>query len=94
VINGKDWPRTLDNIHEFLTSILGDTGAPLAYVIRVDITVSPEANYPLDAYLMVDQEITYRAPYYGTAVGNDDQTVWDCMKTSAPHISAGSISSM
>jgi hypothetical protein len=39
VINAKDWPRTIDKIREFLASILGDTGVPLTFLIKVDSTV-------------------------------------------------------
>jgi hypothetical protein len=33
-INDKDWPRTLENIREYLASQYGVTGATLDYVIR------------------------------------------------------------
>jgi hypothetical protein len=37
----------------------------------------PEATDPADAYLTVDQDMTYRAPQKGTAFINDKRTVWD-----------------
>jgi hypothetical protein len=63
VINGKDWPRTLETIKEYLASQYGGTGAPLDYVVIPEITVKPEAEDPMDGYGMVDQEMTARVPH-------------------------------
>ena len=35
-INAKDWPKTMESIHEFLRSYLGDHKLTLAYVVRKD----------------------------------------------------------
>jgi hypothetical protein len=70
----------LYNIHKFLASILGDTGAPLAYVIRVEIIVPLEATDTADAHLMVDQELTYCAQHSGTSFRNDKRNVLDYME--------------
>jgi hypothetical protein len=40
-INDKDWPRTLENITEYLASQYGVTGATLDYVFRPEIAVKP-----------------------------------------------------
>jgi DUF2075 family protein len=45
-INEKDWPRTLDNIREYLASQYGVTGATLDYVVRAEISVKPEEEDP------------------------------------------------
>jgi hypothetical protein len=41
-INEKDWPRTLENIREYLDSQYGVTGATMDYVVRAEIAVKPE----------------------------------------------------
>jgi hypothetical protein len=48
VINDKDWPRTLENIRDYLASILGVKGPPLAYVVRTDDEVPGAAEDPND----------------------------------------------
>jgi hypothetical protein len=79
VINCKEWHMKMDNIREFLASVIGDTGVTMADVIHVDSVVPSGAESPADNYLMVDREIAYHAPYTGTAFRNDKRTVWDCM---------------
>jgi hypothetical protein len=46
-INEKDWPRTLEKIEDYLASQYGVTGATLDYVVRAEIDVKPEEEYPL-----------------------------------------------
>jgi hypothetical protein len=41
-INNKYWPRTLENIRDYLASQYGVTGATLDYVVRAEISVRPE----------------------------------------------------
>jgi hypothetical protein len=62
-----------------MVCMLGATGVTLDYVIRSDSAVPPEATDPADKYLMVDQEMTYRAWHKGTAFRNDKLTVCDIM---------------
>jgi hypothetical protein len=64
-INDKYWPRTLENIKEYLASQYGVTGATLDYVVRAEIAVKPEAEDPPENYETVDQEMTARAPPTG-----------------------------
>jgi hypothetical protein len=54
-INDKDWPRTLETIREYLDSQYGVTGATLDYVVRPDIAVKSEDEYPAEGYETVDQ---------------------------------------
>jgi hypothetical protein len=54
-INDKVWPRTLDNIKEYLASQYGVTGATLDYVVRPEIAFKPEAEDPPENYETVDQ---------------------------------------
>jgi hypothetical protein len=75
VINAKDWPKTMEAIHEYLRSYLGDKMIPLAYVVRKDEavpTVEPEGGYAT-----VQDEMIARAPHFrisATGVRNPDQT--------------------
>jgi hypothetical protein len=45
VINEKDWPRTMEAIRELFGSVLGETGVPLAYVVRENVEIPP-GTYP------------------------------------------------
>jgi hypothetical protein len=54
-INEKDWPRTLEKSREYLASQYGVTGATLDYVVRAEIAVKPEEEYPPENYETVDQ---------------------------------------
>jgi hypothetical protein len=54
-INDKNWPRTLENIKEYIASQYGVTGATLHYVVYPDIAVKPEAEDPVENYEAVDQ---------------------------------------
>jgi hypothetical protein len=94
VINDKDWPRALENIREFLVSILGDTRVPLAYVIQADHIVPLYATDPADTYLTVDQDMTYRAPYSGTIFRMTSAMFGITWPTSATHMNAGFMSSL
>jgi hypothetical protein len=54
-INDQDWPRTLENIKEYLAYHYGVTGATLDYVVPPDIAIKPEAEDPAENYETVDQ---------------------------------------
>ena len=60
-IDAKDWPKTMEAIVEYLRSYLGETGIPLAYVVREEVAVpvdDPEGGYP-----SVQDEMIARAPH-------------------------------
>jgi hypothetical protein len=76
-INDKDWPRTLENIREYLASQYGVPGATLDYVVRAEIAVKPEEEDPPENYETVHQEMTARAPHTGRPFVNDRRKVWD-----------------
>jgi hypothetical protein len=78
-VNNKDWPRTLENIKEYISSQYSVTGATLDYVVRPEIAVKPEAEDPPENYETVDQEMTARAPHTGRPFVNDRRKVWDIM---------------
>jgi hypothetical protein len=46
VINEKDWLRTMEAIHEFFGSVLGETGVPLACVVRENVEIPPGTDPP------------------------------------------------
>ena len=52
-----DWPKVFEAIQEWLKSCLGVTKIPLAYVIRANEDVQPEAAEPLDGYDSVQEEM-------------------------------------
>jgi hypothetical protein len=65
VINDKDWSQTLETTKEYLASQYGGTWANLDYVVRPDIEVKVEGEYPADGYDTEDQKMTARAPHTG-----------------------------
>ena len=78
-----DGPKAFEAIQEWLKSCLGVTKIPLAYVIRVNEDVQPEAVDPPDGYDSVQEEMIARAPILDPA-GNhtatflsDRQRVWE-----------------
>jgi hypothetical protein len=77
VIIENNWHRTRETIKDYLASQYGGTGANLDYVVRPDITVKPEAEYPVKGYDTVDQEMTARASHTGRYFVDDRRTVWD-----------------
>ena len=64
-INSKDWPKTMESIHEYLRSYLGDRKIPLAYVVRKDEDVP--ANDPAAGYSTVQEAMIARAKHYTVA---------------------------
>jgi hypothetical protein len=78
-INDKDWPRTLENIREYIASQYGVTGATLDYVVRAEIAMKPKEEDTPENYETVDQEMTARAPHTGCPFVNDRRKVWDIM---------------
>jgi hypothetical protein len=75
VINEKDWPRTMEAVCEFFGSVLGETGVPLAYVIRENCELSPGTD-PSEWYITVAEEIIERAPHGSQAYANDSGVTW------------------
>jgi hypothetical protein len=78
VINKKDWPRTMDAIHEFFGSVLGETGLTLAYVIRENVEI-PLGTDPSERYITVAEEMIVCAPHGNQAYENDSMEVWSYM---------------
>jgi hypothetical protein len=61
-INAKDWPKTMESIHEYLRSFLGDHKIPLAYVVRKDVDVP--VNDPMTGYPTVQDAMIARAKHF------------------------------
>lgn len=66
-INSKDWPKTMEAIHEYLRSYLGDKKIPLAYVVRKDTDVP--ATDPEGGYASIQEEMIARAPHFSIVAG-------------------------
>ncbi len=71
-INSKDWPKTMESIHEYLRSYLGDRKIPLAYVVRKDEDVP--ADNPAAGYLTVQEAMIARAKHYAVAAADGTKT--------------------
>jgi hypothetical protein len=78
VINKKDWPRTMEAIREFFGSVLGETGVPLAYVVRENVEMPPGTD-PSEGYITVAEEMIARAPHGNHTYANDSMEVWSYM---------------
>jgi hypothetical protein len=61
-INAKDWPKTMESLHEYLRSYLGDRKIPLAYVVRKDEAV-PDDDPP-GQYATVQDAMIARARHF------------------------------
>jgi hypothetical protein len=74
VINEKDWPMTMEAICEFCGSVFGETGVPLAYVVRENVEIPPDTD-PSEGYITVAEEMIARAPHGNQAYANDSMEV-------------------
>ena len=77
-LNDKDWPKTMEAIHEFLRSYLGKTKIPLAYIVR-DVEALPKGDDPAGNYATVQDEMIRRAPHLGMIYQSDNEKVWEIM---------------
>lgn len=83
-IDGRDWPRTIEALEEWLRGCLGVTKIPLAYVIR-DVK-EPPINDPVGGYSTKQAELIARAPILQAGVvppaneptfDSDNAKVWE-----------------
>ena len=66
-----NWPEYIEAVEEWLKGCLGVTGMPLAYVVRPNTEVIPEANDPPTNYATKQDKLIARAPHNITdAAGN------------------------
>jgi hypothetical protein len=66
-IDPKNWPKTIDAIQDHFSTCLGETKAPLAYVIRDEATVPVEADDPQGNYATLEEEMIRRMPHTDAA---------------------------
>ena len=64
----KNWSRTIETLIDYLSQCLGTTKIPLAYVIRDEPVVSPEATDPETNYTTVQEQLIARAPHHNVNV--------------------------
>jgi hypothetical protein len=76
--NEKNRPRTMEAIRELFGSVLGETGVPLAYVVRENVEIPPGTEPP-EGYITVAEEMITRAPHGNQAYANDSMEVWSYM---------------
>jgi hypothetical protein len=62
-IDPKNWPKTMDALQDYFSCVLGETKAPLAYVIRDVAEVPDEANDPPANYDTPENEMIARMPH-------------------------------
>jgi hypothetical protein len=63
----------MEAILEFFGSLLGETGVPLAYIVRENVEMSPN-TYPSEGYITVAKEMIARALPMGTR--HMQMTLW------------------
>ena len=84
-IDAKNWPKTIDALQDYFSSVLGETKAPLAYVIRDMAEVVPEADDISDNYDTPENEMISRMPHQDNNGDNlptyihDRSKVWQTM---------------
>ena len=84
-IDPKNWPKTIDAIQDYFSCILGETKAPLAYIIRDDAAVKPEADDIPANYDTPENEMIARMPHQDNAGADlptyihDRSKVWQTM---------------
>lgn len=65
-LNDKNWPKTFEAIHDYLSRVRGDDGLPLAYLIRKDRGLPLPELDPTPDYANPIAEMIRRAPHYTT----------------------------
>jgi hypothetical protein len=84
-IDSKNWPKTIDALQDYFSSVLGETKTPLAYVIRDVAAVTAEADDPPDNYDAPENEMISRMPHQDGAgldlptYIHDRSKVWQTM---------------
>jgi hypothetical protein len=67
VIKDNNWPRTIDDMEEYLRNHVGQTKIPLAYIVWKEETVTPNAADPPTNYTIAQDELIARAPHRDAA---------------------------
>jgi hypothetical protein len=69
---------TMEAIRELFGSVLGETGVPLAYVVRENVEI-PSGTDPSEGYITVAEKMIARAPHGNQSYTNDSMEVWSYM---------------
>jgi hypothetical protein len=84
-IDNKNWPKTMDSFQDHFSSVLGETKAPLACIIRDEAIVGPEADDPPDNHDTPENKTIARVPHQDAAGVNlptcvhDRSAVWQAI---------------
>jgi hypothetical protein len=84
-IHNKNWPKTMDSFQDCFSSVLGETKAPLACIVRDEAIVAPEADDLPDNCDTPEKEMIARMPYQDAAGVNlpthvhDRSAVWQAI---------------
>ena len=81
-IDPKNWPKTIDALQDYFSCILGETKAPLAYVIRDVAAVPAEADDPAANYNTPENEMIARMPHQDPAGADLPTCIHDRSKVS------------
>ena len=82
-VDHKDWVKLMELMEDHLKMRLGRTKIPLAYVIRANSQVIPEAENDTNNYDTHQDELIAHAPHHDAngfmvdAFAYDNRTVWD-----------------
>ena len=77
----SDWAKTKERILNHFTEVYGEDGIPLAYLLRDDSEVEPEADDPHDGYNDDHiSELITRAPHTGSTFRADNRTLLRLLK--------------
>jgi hypothetical protein len=68
----------MEAIRELFGSVLGEIGAPLAYVVRENVDIPPVID-PSEEYIIVAEEMITRTPHGKQAYANDSMEAWSYM---------------
>ena len=80
-VNMSDWPKTKEKIIDHFTEVYGQEGIPLAYILRQEADVKPEAEDPQEDYEDDHvKELITRAPHEGPTYRADNRTMCRLLK--------------
>jgi hypothetical protein len=68
----------MEAIREFFGSVLGETGVPLAYVVRENVEIPPGID-PSKGYIQVGEDFIVRTPHGNQEYANDSMEFWSYM---------------
>ena len=86
VIDVKKWPKTMENLEEYLRGHIGVKGVRLSYVARSKEAVAPSLEEPDTRFLSAKDEMVAHAPILEGGLRNvtfktDMMTLWGLIST-------------